>query len=268
MSSIMVVNKTNLFDINQSKSIKSSSEKKILNSDSKSSRELNQIHQDKFSNSNLSTNERTYFLNSAKIFPQSFNFFIDEKDQFDVTNMKDEDLDNPIWQSLSKEVPSKKDPFPNNPLQKSFIHLKNTSQLNNNFIKNLDENVSISLNGKEINGQSPEELLANLKKDVPSLSERQLISTYVQPSVFKKSLDDLQSLESDFSKFKPTSSKLSYKLDKIGNGKYTLLATSISQVKLKDSEVSDKSYSSYGVRAFLTISPYENPIIKYSFFMK
>ncbi|CAL4325555.1 hypothetical protein [Buchnera aphidicola] len=268
MSSIMVINKTNLFDINQSKNITPASDKKILNSDLKFSKEINEIRQDKFSNSGTNVSQITYFPKNTNIFPQGFSFFIDENDEFDVTNMQDEDFDNPIWQSLSKEIPSKKDPFPSNPFQKSFIHLKNTTQLNNNFVKNLDKNVSITVDGKEINGNSPEELLNNLKKKVPNLSDRQLISSYVQPSVFKKSLDDLQTLESDFSKFLPTSSKLSYKLNSLGDGKYTLLATSISQVKLKDSETSDKDYTSYGVRAFLTISPYENPTIKYLFFMK
>lgn len=179
--------------------------------------------------------------------------------------IESEDVKKPYWYALNKTSDGKDQIFLGNKFQNYFNQLRQTSQLNDNFLFEGDDSV-LQVNGQQISNYSPEEMLNDFKYAVPNLESRQLISAYSNKDLFSKPYVELFSERPELADLKVQDVKMSYVVDELNDGTFQLVATSKSKLD-SSHKIDGNMHDSFGLQASTILSKDKISDIEYAYFL-
>ena len=157
------------------------------------------------------------------------------------------------------------------PIISKFEHvyneLENSLDIDENFIKNMNASTFI-VNGNIITmNNNKDAILKDFKNLIPDSHFQKLIAAYSNISILNDSYSNLEKEYPELSQYDFRKSTNIYKVDNLPDGSVKISITNIADLEPRRNNLST-DYHAYGMRATIIASPYQTPVIKYSYFIK
>lgn len=151
-------------------------------------------------------------------------------------------------------------------LQKSFLKLKETSDLDSSFLSSLEGKI-VFLDRFQLPKDDVQEALKIFKNETPDLGFQQLISNCMHIDMLDASWFGLIARYPEIKKREVQNNKTIYEIDQIDYDKYKVAITTI--VNLKPFDLNNPhEIHKYGIRTALILVKYANPEIRYSYYVE
>ncbi|WP_343192151.1 hypothetical protein [Buchnera aphidicola] len=180
----------------------------------------------------------------------------------------EKELNNIVWEPLHKSQALETENNFVKQFQNKYYDLNNTNKLGKNFI-HTGEHSLITINGHKLSQFSPLTIFHEFKKIIPNLQSRQLISSYITPTIFSKFYYDLYNKYPSMYRYMQKNPVISYEIQELNNGKFYITATHIANLELNNKDFPVQNpHNVVGMKVHLLISKDQDPKVAYLSFLK